>query len=74
MEKDIITRINELASKKRTVGLTDAEQKEQKELYAVYLGGIRQQFQSTLDNVSVKQSDGTVVPFKDAYGKKVNKD
>lgn len=70
MEKDIITRINELASKKRTVGLTDAEQKEQKELYAVYLGGIRQQFQSTLDNVSVKQSDGTVVPFKDAYGKK----
>ncbi len=70
MEKDIIKRINELAKKKRTVGLTEAEQKEQKELYDVYLGGIRQQFQSTLDNVSVEQSDGTVVPFKDAYGKK----
>ena len=70
MENDILKRINELAKKKREVGLTEQEQKEQKELYAVYLGGIRTQFQSTLDNVSVKDEDGKVVPFKEAFAKK----
>ena len=70
MEKDILKRINELAKKKRESGLTEQEQKEQKELYAVYLGGIRTQFQSTLDNVSVKGEDGKVVPFKEAFAKK----
>lgn len=72
MDNNILVRINELARKKRTEGLTEAEQKEQKELYAVYLGGIRSQFQSTLDNVSVRQEDGSVVPFKEAYAKKEN--
>ena len=70
MENDILKRINELAKKKRETGLTEQEQKEQKELYAVYLGSIRTQFQSTLDNVSVKESDGKVVPFKEAFAKK----
>lgn len=70
MEKDILTRINELAKKKKTVGLTEAEAAEQKELYKIYLGDIRTQFASTLDNVSVKDKDGKVVPFKEAYAKK----
>lgn len=70
MENDILKRINELAKKKRETGLTEQEQKEQKELYAEYLGGIRTQFQSTLDNVSVKDEDGKVVPFKEAFAKK----
>lgn len=70
MEKNILTRINELAKKKKTVGLTDAEATEQKELYKIYLGDIRTQFASTLDNVSVKDKDGKVVPFKEAYAKK----
>ena len=70
MGNDILKRINELAKKKRETGLTEQEQKEQKELYAVYLGGIRTQFQSTLDNVSVKGEDGKVVPFKEAFAKK----
>ena len=70
MEKDILTRINELAKKKKTEGLTEAEAAEQKELYKIYLGDIRKQFASTLDNVSVKDADGKVVPFKEAYAKK----
>lgn len=65
-----LRRINELAKKKREVGLTPEEQAEQKELYKVYLGGIRTQFESTLDNVSVKDENGKVVPFKEAYPKK----
>lgn len=70
MDKKMLSRINEFAKKKKTSGLTDAEQKEQKELYKIYLGEIRQQFSATLDNVSVEEKDGTVVPFKQAYKRK----
>lgn len=69
MDKKLIERINELAKKKRETGLTDEEQKEQKELYKVYLGEIRAQFSQTLDNVSIQENDGNVVPFKEAYKK-----
>ena len=72
MDKQMLDRINELARKKKTVGLTPAEQDEQKKLYKSYLGEIRQQFSQTLDNVSVEQKDGTVVPFKQAYRHKKN--
>lgn len=73
MNKEMLNRINELAKKKKSVGLTEEEQKEQKMLYKVYLGEIRQQFSATLDNVSVKENDGSVVPFKEAYKKDENK-
>ena len=74
MEKELLTRINELAKKKKTVGLTAEEQAEQKKLYKIYLGEIRQQFSATLDNVSVEQQDGTVVPFNQKfYSTRVNK-
>lgn len=66
----MLARINALAKKKKESGLTPAEQAEQKELYKIYLGEIRAQFNSTLDNVSVKEKDGSVVPFKTAYKKK----
>lgn len=69
MDKEMLSRINELAKKKREQGLSVDEQAEQKRLYAVYLKEIRSQFNSTLDNVSVKEKDGRVVPFKEAYTK-----
>ena len=70
MDNSMLKRINELAKKKKEQGLTPEEQAEQKELYKVYLGEIRAQFSSTLDNVSVKGNDGKVIPFKEAYAKK----
>lgn len=70
MDDNLLNRINELAKKKREQGLTADEQAEQKKLYKIYLGEIRAQFDSTLDNVSVKESNGKVVPFKQAYSKK----
>lgn len=72
MDKNLLNRINELAKKKREQGLTPDEQAEQKKLYKIYLGEIRTQFDKTLDNVSVKEKNGEVVPFKQAYMK--NKD
>ena len=67
MEQNLLQRINELAKKKKTVGLTPEELDEQKKLYKIYLGEIRQQFSQTLDNVSVEETDGTVKPFKEAF-------
>ena len=73
MDKDLIKRINELAKKKKTLGLNAEEQAEQKQLYAVYLAEIRDQFDNTLDNVSIKQEDGSVVPFKSPPKRKQKK-
>ncbi len=49
MNQDMIRRINELAKKKKEQGLTPEELQEQKQLYAVYLHGIREQVKTQLD-------------------------
>ena len=49
--KEMISRINELARKKRSAGLTAEETTEQKELYAEYLGNIRGQMKQMLDSI-----------------------
>ena len=49
----MIKRINELAHKKKSVGLTPEELAEQQELYKQYLGNIRGQLKSQLDNITV---------------------
>ncbi len=51
--KAMIERINELAHKKRTSGLTHEELLEQKELYKRYLANIRSQLKAQLDNIEV---------------------
>ena len=72
MDKELISRINELAQKKREQGLTEEELQEQKKLYKIYLADIRGQFSATLDNVSIKEADGSETPFKEAYAKKTD--
>lgn len=51
--KVLINRINELAHKKKSEGLTPEELIEQKKLYAIYLDGIRTQLKNQLDNIEV---------------------
>lgn len=53
MEKKKIDRISFLAKKKKAEGLTEAEIKEQKELYEEYLGEIRKSFRQTLDSIEI---------------------
>ena len=48
---ELLARINELARKKRTVGLSAEELAEQKELYKIYLAAIRGQMTSLLDSI-----------------------
>lgn len=64
MEKEKVERINELARKKRTVGLTGAELEEQAKLRAQYLKEFRENMIATLESVRVEQEDGTYAPLK----------
>lgn len=48
---ELLARINELSRKKRTVGLTDEELAEQKELYKIYLAEIRGQVTNLLESI-----------------------
>ena len=50
--QEMIARINFLARKKRTEGLTEGELIEQKELYELYLGNIRAQIKQKLDSIT----------------------
>lgn len=47
----LIAKINELAKKKRTVGLNPDEQKLQKDLYREYLDLIKGNLKAQLDNI-----------------------
>lgn len=69
MEHEKIERINELARKKKTIGLTEAELAEQAELRAQYLREFRENMEATLRAVRVEQADGTYKPLEK---KKVN--
>lgn len=51
--QEMINRINELAKKKKTEGLTQKELEEQKELYKEYLAAFRKNFKAQLDNIEI---------------------
>jgi len=59
VDKAQIARINELAKKKRTVGLTEQEEKEQQVLRRQYIDEFKQNLQLTLDNTFVQRPDGS---------------
>lgn len=63
MEHEQIERINELARKKKTVGLTEAEALEQAQLRAQYLREFRANMEATLQAVRVEQADGSYKPL-----------
>jgi uncharacterized protein YnzC (UPF0291/DUF896 family) len=55
--KEKLDRINELAAKKKSVGLTEVEQVEQQELRTEYLQAFRKNFKQQLDNVEIVYKD-----------------
>ena len=48
---ELLARINELARKKKSEGLTEEELAEQKELYKIYLAAIRGQVTNLLESI-----------------------
>lgn len=61
LPKEKIARINKLAKKKKTTGLTANEQKEQKRLRAEYIKTFRNAFKKQLHNVKVVDEQGNDV-------------
>ena len=56
-----IDRINALAHKAKSVGLTEEEKAEQKQLRQEYIAAIRRSLRGQLDNIDVQEADGTIV-------------
>lgn len=57
-QKDI-DRINELARKSKTEGLTDEEKAEQKALRVKYINGFKASLESQLQGITVVEPDGS---------------
>lgn len=64
MTEDKIARINELYHKSKAEGLTEEEKAEQQQLRQEYLAAIRNNMRATLDNVSIKNPDGSITELK----------
>lgn len=63
--KELIQKINELANKSKTVGLTEIEKEEQQKLRQEYLRVFRGNMKETLMNVKVVDEEGKdVTPEK----------
>lgn len=63
MEHEKILRINELSCLSRERALTDAEKAEQAALRQEYIAGFRANMEQVLQNVSIREEDGTVHPL-----------
>ena len=59
MDKNKIARINELAKKQKSVGLTDEEKTEQAVLRREYIDSFKQSLISQLENTYIVEPDGT---------------
>ena len=60
MTEEKIARINALAKKSKTVGLTEVEKAEQQTLRQEYLADVKASLRAQLNNTSIKEPDGTV--------------
>ena len=67
-----IDRINTLYHKMKAVGLTPEEEEEQKRLRKAYIMAIRRNLRGSLDNISIKEADGSITNLGEKHGKKGN--
>ena len=70
MDNIKIDRINTLAHKAKSVGLTEEEKKERDALRKEYIATIRMNLRSQLDNISIKEEDGSITNLGEKYGRK----
>ena len=65
MSKEKLNRINELAKKKKSIGLTKEEQTEQNELRDEYIKNVRKSFSNQIESMTVIDPEGNdVTPEK----------
>ena len=61
---DVIARINELAKKAKTEGLTDEELQERDKLRRIYIDSVKANLVGHLDNTYIVRPDGTKTKLK----------
>ena len=69
MTQEKINRINELARKKKTVGLTEAEKAEQALLRREFIDDVKGNLRSQLNNIDLVNADGSVENLGEKYGR-----
>lgn len=74
IDPDLIARINYLANKKKTSGLSEEELVEQKNLREVYIKEFRQGFKEQLLSVKVIDPNGDDVTPEKLKNSKLNKE
>ena len=73
MDEKMIARINELARKSKTEGLNEAELKEQAQLRKEYIEAFRRNLRGQLNNIDIKEADGSITNLGEKYGNKIKK-
>ena len=68
MKQEKIDRINELAIKQKSIGLTEEEKNEQADLRKEYLEAIRESMRANLNNISIVEKDGSVTDLGKKFG------
>lgn len=68
MDEKKIARINELYHKSKAEGLTTTEQKEQQILRREYIDSFKRNLRSQLNNISIKEADGTITDLGEKFG------
>lgn len=70
MDEQKINRINELYRKSKAEGLTEEEKLEQKILRRQYVDAFKQNLRSQLNQIDIKEKDGSIVNLGQKYGNK----
>lgn len=65
-----ITRINILARKSKTEGLTEEEKKEQAALRQEFIAAVRGNLRAQLNNINIQEKDGSITNLGEKYGNK----
>lgn len=70
MTEEKIERINVLARKAKAEGLTEEEKAEQQLLRREFIDDFKRNLRGQLDNISIKEEDGSITNLGEKYGKK----
>ena len=70
LDETQIKRINELARKAKAEGLTKQEAREQAELRSAYIEAIRANLRGQLNNIDIREKDGSITNLGEKYGRK----
>lgn len=70
MDETKLNRINELYKKAKAEGLTEDETKEQALLRQEYIASVRANLRGQLNNISIKEADGSIVNLGEKHGNK----